>query len=230
VSGYAGEFLRITVAHALAAASPGPDFAIVLRQSLTHGRKAGMLTALGIATGLTVHLTYALFGVQILIRHAPAAFQVIKWVGAAYLAWIGINSFRASFAPPFDAGGARGPHALIDVESGTAGVNAPGYSSRHDVAHFYRSGLLTNLLNPKVALFFAAIFATLVSPTTPTPVRLGYGAWICLLTVAWFALVAIVFTHAPVRRRFRRLGPWIDRTLGVVFVGFAALLAVSNLR
>lgn len=210
---YAAEFVRISVAHLLAVAAPGPDFAIVLRQSLTQGRRAGIMTALGIATGLTMHVTYSLFGVGILIARAPTVFIAIKWAGAAYLAWLGIQSIRASARP------------IPAAES----TPAPAAGGRGDAA-CYRAGLFTNALNPKVTLFFVAIFATLVSPLTPTHIRILYGAWVCLVTAVWFIAVATLFTHEPVRRGFLRLGPWIDRTLGVVFIGFAALLAAASLK
>jgi threonine/homoserine/homoserine lactone efflux protein len=90
-------------------------------------------------------------------------------------------------------------------------------------------GFLTNALNPKVALFFIALFVTLVSPNTPVPVKVFYGAWISLTTMGWFSLVAFAFTRERVRRAYLRSGHWIDRALGVVFLVFAASLVASSL-
>lgn len=216
MSGYAGEFLRLTAVHCVALVAPGPDFAVVLRQSLARGRRAGLFAAAGIASGLTLHVTYSLFGVGLLIKKAPAIFTVIKWAGVCYLGWLGLQSLRAGFAAK------AGPAPRTD--NGRDPAAGPGDAS------CYRVGLLTNALNPKVTLFFVAIFVTLISPLTPTPVRILYGVWICLVTCAWFMLVATLFTQEPVRRRFVLLGPWIDRAMGVVFILFAALLAAANLR
>lgn len=216
MSGYAGEFLRLTAAHCLALVAPGPDFAVVLRQSLSRGRRAGLFTAVGIASGLTLHVTYSLFGIGLLIKKAPSLFTAIKWAGVCYLAWLGLQSILTSLA-------AKG------AQSELSGSKRNPAGAATD-AGCYRTGLLTNALNPKVTLFFVAIFATLISPLTPTPVRILYGVWICLVTAVWFMLVATLFTQEPVRRKFLRLGPWIDRAMGVVFIAFAALLAAANVR
>ena len=87
-----------------------------------------------------------------------------------------------------------------------------------------------NLFNPKAALFFIALFPLTVSPTTPKWIQIGYGAWMTVSTIGWFSLVSVVFTRESVRRAFLRHGHWIDRALGVVFLGFAASLAFTSLK
>ena len=86
------EFGQIVLAHALAVASPGPDFALVLRQSLVHGRKTAIATSFGIGAGILVHVTYSLLGVGLLLKSSPLAFTFLKFVGAAYLGWLGIQA------------------------------------------------------------------------------------------------------------------------------------------
>lgn len=211
MTSYWSEFLTIVVAHALAVASPGPDFALVLRQSLAHGRRVAIWTSLGIGAGISLHVAYSLLGISLLLHGSERAFNVLKYAGAAYLAWLGIQALRAQ---------PRG-----DAEAGLA-ANSRGPTRQGA----FVTGFLTNALNPKATMFFLALFPMAVSAATPGLVRLGYGMWVIVYTGAWFCLVSVVFTRQEIRDRFLRHGHWIDRALGVVFLGFAAGLAFANLR
>jgi RhtB (resistance to homoserine/threonine) family protein len=215
---YWSDFLKIALAHFLAAASPGPDFAIVLRHSLRDGRSAGVWTAWGVATAICLHVTYSLLGLGLMLRSSPPVFLAIKLLGAGYLAWIGVQSLRAKPAAP--------PAEL--TREPVAQPARPEIALHHWMA--WRRGFLTNALNPKVTLFFVAVFATMVRAGTPLPVRLGYGAWISLSTGAWFTLVAFLVARPAMRRRYLRYGHWIDRALGGVFLVFAGLLLFASLR
>lgn len=209
MSSYWTEFLTIFAAHALAVASPGPDFAIVLRQSLRHGRRTAVWTSVGIGCGLAVHITYCLLGLGLLLKNSAVALATVKWLGAAYLAWIGMQALRAK------------PRAG-DVD--LAGTAAP------TVRAAWLTGFLVNVTNPKAALFFIALFPLAVSVHTPKWIQAGYGLWMTVSTIAWFSFVSVVFAKEGVRRGFLRHGHWIDRALGVVFLGFAVSLAVTSLR
>lgn len=207
---YLAEFLTIVVAHGLAVASPGPDFAVVLRQSLHHGRRAAMWTSVGIGCGLCIHITYSLLGLGLFLKRSPVALETVKWLGAAYLAWIGVQALQAK---------ARADD--IDLRGGVGTV------SPHAA---WMTGFLVNLLNPKAALFFVSLFPLAVSVNTPRLVQIGYGVWMTVSSVLWFWLVALIFTRTEMRRTFLRHGHWIDRALGVVFLSFAVSLAFTTLR
>lgn len=211
MSAYWAEFLTIAVAHLLAVASPGPDFAIVLRQSLNHGRRTAVWTSIGIGSGISLHVGYSLLGISLLLKSSATAFAVLQYAGAAYLAWLGVQALRSR------------PRTA----SGTAAPAAGGPPS--DRAAFV-TGFLTNALNPKATLFFLALFPVAVSADTPRLVQAGYGLWIILTTMGWFTLVSLLFTRPDIRGRFLRHGHWIDRALGAVFLGFAASLLFANLR
>lgn len=99
MSQYWPEFLTIAVAHLLAVASPGPDFAVVLRQALCQSRRNAWLTALGVGTGILVHVAYSLLGIGLLIQQSLVLFNVLKVVGALYLLWIAFQCLRARPAP-----------------------------------------------------------------------------------------------------------------------------------
>ena len=207
---YWPEFLVIVGAHALAVASPGPDFAIVLKQSLAHGRRTALWTSLGIGVGLSVHITYSLLGLGWLLNHAGATRLGLQYLGAAYLAFLGWQAMRARPR--------SGEFELTDL------ARAPTASSA------CLTGFLVNVLNLKAALFFIALFVLRVSPLTPKLIQFGYGLWMTLATVAWFSFVSVVLTQPEIRRKFLRYGHWIDRGLGVVFIGFALSLVLTTWR
>lgn len=206
---YWPEFLALAVAHLLAVASPGPDFALVLRQSLVHGRRVAIWASIGIGCGIGFHVGYCLLGLGLLLKSSPTALVVAQYFGAAYLAWIGVQALRA-----------RPRTGDLDLKEGNA---APTDGAA------WVQGFIVNVLNPKAALFFIALFALRVSPATPKLVQLGYGLWLMGATMAWFCFVAVIFTQTEVRRRFLRQGHWIDRAMGVVFLGLAGSLLFAKL-
>lgn len=209
---YWAEFAKVALAHLLAVSSPGPDFAIVIKQSVQRGRRAAIWTSLGIGAGILVHVGYSLLGLGLLLRGSETWFNVVKYAGAAYIAWIGVQSLRSK---PKDA---KADAAKMSAADPAADRGA------------FVLGFLTNALNPKATLFFISLFALVVDPRTPKLVQAGYGAWMVVATAAWFCLVSVLFTQQRVRQRFLRHSHWIDRVLGVVFLGFAARLAFTSLR
>ena len=208
---YWPEFLSVALAHLLAVASPGPDFAVVLKQSLTHGRRTALWTSIGIGTAILLHITYSLLGLGLLIQGSAFWFTGVKFAGAAYLVWLGLHGLRAK------------PREGL---TGPAAVAQPPPASRAA----FLTGFLTNALNPKATLFFLSLYVMLVSPQTPRWVQAGYGLWMAVTTMAWFSLVSVLFTKPEVRNKFLRHGHWIDRVLGVVFLAFAAKLAFASLH
>ena len=208
MDGYWLEFGKVALAHALAVASPGPDFAIVLKQSLTHGRRTALWTSIGVGTAISLHVGYSLLGLGLLIKGSAAWFNVVRYAGAAYIGWLGVQSLRS---PPRTASADRPLDSVPVPSTGEA----------------FGTGFLTNALNPKVTLFFISLFVLIVSPTTPKWVQAGYGLWMVVATMGWFSLVSVLFTRVSVRQGFLRQGHWIDRALGVVFLGFAASLILA---
>ena len=215
------EFSKVALAHLLAVASPGPDFAIVLKQSLAHGRRPAIWTSLGVGTAILLHVTYSLLGLGLLLRGSEVWFNVAKYAGAAYIAWLGVQSLRARPRDEEAVGGALRPDSIL------SGHEAPPTASTRSA---FTAGFLTNALNPKCTLFFISLFVLIVSPHTPKLIQAGYGVYMSVATAAWFCVVSIVFTHIEVRSRFLRFGHWIDRALGVVFLGFAVSLAFASVK
>jgi RhtB (resistance to homoserine/threonine) family protein len=204
------EFSKVAVAHLLAVASPGPDFALVLKQSLSRGRRVALCTSLGIGTAILLHVSYSLLGLGLLLRGSEAWFNAVKYAGAAYIAWLGFQALRSR---------PRAPDNPL----------APGNGEQSDGVRAFISGFLTNVLNPKATLFFISLFALVVSPATPKAIQAAYGVWMAVATAVWFSIVSLLFTRPDVRATFWRFGHWIDRALGVVFLAFAASLVFAKI-
>lgn len=207
---YWTEFLTVALVHLLAVASPGPDFAIVLRESVSNGRHAGIWTALGVGSGILLHVGYCLLGIGLIVSQSIVLFNLLKWLAAAYLIYIGIRALQARPADP-------------------ASAELAPLVTRSPRAAFVR-GFVTNGLNPKATLFFLSLFTLVISPQTPLLVQAGYGLYLALATALWFCAVALLFSQARVRRGFVRLGHWFDRLMGAVLVGLGIKVAFSELH
>jgi len=192
----------------LAILSPGPDFAITLRNTLARGIRAGVLTAVGIACGLSVHVAYTLAGLSVVIAQSAVLFTIFKALGAAYLIWIGAQALRAQ------------PRGETDPSADTAPV------MRGRAA--FLSGFLTNVLNPKVALYFLALFTQVIDPDTSLTEKSLYGATMMMETALVFSTIALLVGQPPMRRAYQRAAHWIDRVLGVVFIGLGLRLAFAR--
>jgi threonine efflux protein len=200
-------FAVLTVVHLLAAASPGPDFAYVTRQSLIHGRQAGLLASLGIALGLSIHIVYSAAGLAAVIAHSAQWMTAIKLLGAGYLLWLGYKGLRSGAAAP----------------TGDAPAPALPASPWRQVA----GGFLCNALNPKAPIYFLALFTVVLSPRLPVPTLIAYGAWIMVLQWLWFSLVALVFAHPHVRDRLLAVRHWIDRAFGAAMVALGLRVLIT---
>lgn len=208
---YWTEFLTVALIHLLAVASPGPDFAVVVRESVTHGRRAGMFTAFGVGTAIFVHVGYSLLGIGIIVSQSIVLFNALKWLAAAYLLYIGIKALRAKPADP----------AALAANLPTGERTARGA---------FTAGFVTNGLNPKATLFFLSLFTVVINPHTPLSIQAGYGVYLAVATGAWFCMVAMLFSHQRVRNGFARMGHWFDRTMGAVLVALGVKLAFTQMN
>lgn len=203
------EYLSIMVAFGIGTVSPGPDFAMVLRQSIGHGRKAAIFTSAGISSAILVHGTYTLLGVGLIVSQSILLFSVLKFAGAVYLIWLGIGAIRAP-----------APKAPDDLE--VADVRDMHW------ARAFGIGFLTNLLNPKAVLFFLSLFTTLVSVGTSMQYKGFYVLSMSALLMVWFVLVSLFFTTPRVREGFYRMGQWFNRATGAALIFLAIRVALSR--
>lgn len=201
------ELFTVATITILAVISPGADFAMVSRNSMMMSRRAGVLTAVGISLGVLVHVAYSLLGVGLIISRSAVLFGLIKYLGAAYLVFLGVSMIRAR---PATHGAAPRP-ALSDAGA-------------------LRTGFLTNATNPKTTLFVVSLFTQVISPRTPLPVQLGYGAFMSLAHLAWFTLVACAFSSAPAQRAVASCRHHVERGIGGVLVCLGLTLALASLK
>ena len=187
--------------------SPGPNFFLTLRNSLAHSRLAGFYTALGVATGDFIHIIFWLIGIGVIISKSILLFNLIKWLGAAYLIYIGIKSLQAR-------------KHQDNVEQQIAFDLKP-------LAAF-RRGSLTCLLNPKVTLFLLALFTQIIRPGTPLSVQIIYGLTIVGIEFTWLAFVATIVSQAAIKHRFLSISHWFERIMGAVLIFFGLRLALAK--
>jgi RhtB (resistance to homoserine/threonine) family protein len=193
--------------------SPGPDFAVVVKNSLLSSRKAGLFTALGVMSGLFVHLAYTFAGLAFVISQSILLFSIIKYAGAAYLLWLGWKGLRAK---------KNIPHA-----NGTVFAETKDGTSLRPF-HAFRQGFLTNALNPKVTLFFLSVFSQFITSETTIMMKLFYAAALLIQNFAWFSLVATVFSIDVFRTKLHDIKHWLDRTMGAVLIALGLRVALST--
>ena len=196
---YLDEFILIALAHFFAVASPGPDFAIILKQSISHGRRNALFASAGVGLGILVHVTYCLLGVALIIAQSETLFNWLKYLAAAYLAYM---AFQALQAKP-----ANGEVQKMST-----------HMSDEPVGRSFSKGFLTNALNPKATLFFLSLFTLVIDPNTPSLVQAGYGVYMALATWLWFSFLSLILSKTQVRAFFLKSGHWFDRGIGIVLL------------
>lgn len=204
---YLNIFLLLAGVHLLAVASPGPDFALVLKHSIQYGRRTALFTSLGVGLGILVHISYCLLGLGLIISQSILVFTALKYLAAAYLLWIGIQALRSQ------------PQS---AEQQAFASRAPLADARA-----LKIGFITNVLNPKATLFFLSLFTLVIAPETPLPVQAGLGLYMTVATILWFSGLSLFFSQARVRNWFLRLGHWFDRAIGGVLIALGARVALD---
>ncbi|MEL0659680.1 LysE family transporter [Psychromonas arctica] len=202
--------LLISSIHLLAAASPGPDFVLVSQQTLSNGKRAGLMCSIGIALGLSIHITYSAFGLATVIANSSNALWAIKILGGGYLIYLGIKGLKAR-----------------PTNTNEASLTAPThYSAKKSIG----VGFLCNALNPKAPIYFVSLFTVVLSPDMPTYQIAIYGAWIMMIQFAWFSLLVGILSRPSINLRFKQYGHWIDRVLGgaMVVLGIKVIATRSS--
>lgn len=200
------ELLTVISLTIVVAIVPGPDFAVVLRNALIGGRLAGIMTALGIALALGVHVTYALAGIGLIVSQSILLFNALKLLGAAYLIFLGVTMYWTASR---DMPGSNGLSGMPPLKA-------------------LRWGFFTNVTNPKATMFALSVFLQVTSPMTPLWTQIGYGMIMAGGVFLWFVLVTLFFTLPSVRFQFMRAKLWLERSFGVLLTLFGIGIAVST--
>jgi len=201
------------VAGVLLNITPGPDMALIIARGTQQGARAGMIAALGVGAGAFIHIAAASIGISTLIVASSVAFTVLKWIGALYLTYLGVQMLRASFNRQ---------------ESQTAVVRQPPPPVAP--SKIFLQGVLTNALNPKVAIFFLAFLPQFVDRDAPSKVSalIMLGVLFDAVGTTWNVIVAWFAGRLAASKGYGQLRTWLERTIGTIFVGFGIKLALTE--
>jgi threonine/homoserine/homoserine lactone efflux protein len=200
------EFLTVALLHFFAVSSPGPDFVLVTRQSLRSGRRAALLTSLGIGSGILIHSLAAITGLTLIISSQPFLFLCLKILASLYILYLGIMS-----------------------------VLTPSHtfkSSEASVGRFFNSfviGFLTNVLNPKAIIFFITLFSIILDSSTTRLVLGLYGLYMALATFVWFVMISFIFTNKNLTNRYMSSIPVFEKITGVILILIAIQIFIYEL-
>lgn len=200
--------LSVATISFLGMVSPGPDFFLVVKNSLSYPRKFAMMTCLGIVMAVLTHMSYCVAGIAILIKTIPWLYSILRYIGAAYLIWIG---GKAIFAK---VGGAS--YIAEDSKKRTISYKQT-----------FMQGYLCNLLNPKATLFFFAVFTQVLSINSTILDKLSVAAIIWLEAVIWWPLVVIIFQSKIVQRRYFKIQFIVDKLLGLILIALGCKVALG---
>lgn len=200
--------ITFTLLASLLVMSPGPNGVLIAKTVPTSGRAAGFANIIGFTPAFFTHGALSIFGISIVLLQSPKAFLVVKMIGAIYLVWIGVKALLAAW---------RGDVSVAEV--------APAKRKR-TLGKAYLEGFLTNVLNPKVSMFYLAAFPQFIQ-SGDNAVLFGFllVAIHATINIIWFGAMVMLVARLT---KFARSGPmqrWIKAITGVVFVGFGVKLA-----
>jgi threonine/homoserine/homoserine lactone efflux protein len=206
--------LAFTLASTLLILSPGPDSLLVMRNTLRGGRRAGWVTATGTVSGLLVWAVAGALGLSALLRASHLGYDALRLAGGGYLIWLGIGSLRPRHRQ----------------QSGSVCTDRPGGpgSGEHRRWRAYLSGLLSNVLNPKVGVFFIAFLPAFIpAEGSAAMFSLGLGLWFAAETGAWLAFLAWLAARGVGWMRESAVRRWFERATGIVLIGFGLRLVTE---
>ncbi len=184
----------------LGAMSPGPSLAVVLKQTVGNSRRHGLAASWFHAAGVGLWAFATISGLAILVEQSEIAFKIITWLGAGYLAWIGVKAIRA---------GRSGNLEVDSTEKGT--ILSAGFE-----------GAMISVLNPKLAIFFIALFSQFISPDAGIVDQLIMTATAALVDGIWYSIVALLLSHGPVLKALQRRSQLVNRLTGGILIALAA--------
>ncbi len=199
--------LFVATIAALGMISPGPDFFLVIKNAARYPRPAALMTSLGVVCGVITHMSYCVAGLAVVITKTPWLFDLLKYVGAAYLIWVGIQAL-------FSRTNSKMNLDNLDQQQIKLGKA-------------FVQGYLCNLLNPKATLFFLAMFTQVLQINSSLGDKLWYASIIVGLSVIWWPLLVVLIQSGPVRRGLAKAQKIIDKLLGGVLIALGIKVALS---
>jgi len=199
----------ITTIHLLAAAAPGPDFVLVSQQTLSQGKRTGLLCSIGITLGLSIHIIYSTLGLAAIIANSSSALWAIKIIGGCYLIYIGYKGITSK-----QANKKSDTEILITKSSPLKNIG---------------TGFLCNALNPKAPIYFVSLFTLVLSPELPLWHLVIYGAWMMAIQFIWFAGVVFLLSRPAINNKFQQMGHWVDRVTGLAMIALGVKVITTKL-
>ncbi len=193
-------WLSLLAVCCLGAMSPGPSLAVVLKQTVGNSRAHGLAASWFHAAGVGLWAFATISGLAILVEQSELAFKIITWLGAGYLAWIGVKAIRAGRSDKLE---------VENTEKGT--ILSAGLE-----------GAMISLLNPKLAIFFIALFSQFISPNAGMIDQLIMTATAALVDGIWYSIVTLLLSHGPVLRALQRRSQLVNRLTGGILIALAA--------
>jgi threonine/homoserine/homoserine lactone efflux protein len=197
--------------HLLAVMSPGPNFAVISRNSLAYSQRSGMFTTLGVTCGVFILIASGFLGITAVIARSETAYNTLRLAGAAYLVVLGVRSLA-------EAGHTRVVAPDLAAAVGDGLGPAPSF----------RMGFITAITNPKAAIYLLAFFTTIISVDTPLVVKLSLLFVMPLITFSWYSLMAWLFSRPRLRRRYARFERWTHVAFGVLLIALGVGVALSS--
>ena len=198
-------FATLASIHIAAVMTPGANFLRVTQNALAYSRRTGLLTVIGTATGSSLYVFAGVIGFAAVVSQSPTIYQLIRILGAAYFVYLG--------------------YQLLVRRPRLEGVKPSVTQSDLSPAQAYRSGLLTAVANPAAALYFLSLFTTFIPISSALADKIFAGLLLVSITLTWYALVAMTFSSAPVRKLYQRIERLTNRLFGIMWL----LLAVKLL-
>lgn len=234
------DWLTVVGVCVLGAVSPGPSLGIVIKHTLISGRPGGTAAALSHGFGIGLYAFICISGLAFVITTSPALFTTLQWVGAAYLIWLGVKGLvikgttsRVSSAVSQETSTATEPIAEADASQShssyhSLSVIAPE-TAQHTIWYAVRDGFMIVFFNPKIALFFIALFSQLVGPDTSPLARTIYVMTALIIDAGWYLFVAWLISFPLWLQRLRRHAVWFERLFGLILIIIGGRLVMDLL-
>jgi RhtB (resistance to homoserine/threonine) family protein len=202
-------FFTIGILMTLAVILPGPDMVLVTKNTILHSRRAGLLTSIGIGSANTIHITYCMLGLAVVISKSILIFDTIKYIGAAYLIYLGCS-------------------ALLSKHKAYTSAHSNIILQRSILSDFeaFKQGFICNLLNPKATLFFLALYTAIIKQDTPILWEIAFAIEMLVIIFSWFCMLTILLSHSRVIAILNHMNNYIEKVLGIFLILFGIFLSI----
>ena len=195
-------WISFVIVCVLGTISPGPSLAVVLKQTLSNGRQHGVVTALSHSAGVALWALLTVWGLGVVVEQHPLLYKILTYTGAVYLAWLGIKAIRSA---------------------GNSGLAAKG--NKGPLSEAARDGAMISVMNPKLAIFFIALFSQFVAVDQTVLEKFILLITVVVIDILWFCGVALLLSQERVVKALEKQSKKIDRVSGLVMIGLAVRVA-----